>query len=54
MSAKAKAKAPDFSQPNTVSMSMSWWAKNFEEIGKQYADFLTATGKKIEKGGHGG
>ena len=54
LSARAKAKAPDLSLPNTVSMSMSWWAKNFEEIGKRYNDFLTATGKTIKKGGHGG
>ena len=41
LSADAKSKTIDFTLPNVVSMSLPWWAENFEEMSKRYKDFLS-------------
>ena len=41
LSADAKNKTIDPTQPNVVTMNVPWWAENFEEMGKRYKNFLT-------------
>ena len=42
LSDDARSKMIDFTLPNVVSMSLPWWAENFEEMSKRYKDFLSA------------
>ena len=56
LSDDARSKMIDFTLPNVVSMSLPWWAENFEEMSKRYKDFpecLTATGKEPATGDGG-